>query len=361
MKVSAAVITSRWKYMIDSGKRVLVTGPRYYNFLESVASAFRILGWECSVVGYDTPLDPYGPCSKCLYRLSSRRGKERLLKRNSEALGKRLEASFLEFRPDLVFVMNGDSLPVWLFDSFRKSSKVVLWLFDNLSKMPGVRPILTHTDKLYSFDASDADALRADGLDALFLPQACDTSVYRPTSATRDIDILFIGNIYYYPNRRRLLERVIDAFPQRKILFIGSCMPWYKNPLACLLRKRRDVYTNSDVSPQEANSYYNRAVIAINIHREDQTNGANPRFFEICGSGTYQVCDRNPYVESVFPDGEVGFFSNEDELVESIRYALSNDVSLKACEACRKVTARHSFVSRISQVLRDSGWDCEVL
>lgn len=341
--------------MIENGRKVLVIGPKYYNFLESVSSAFRTLGWICCTAGYDNPVDPYRFVDKCRYKLSSSGGRKRLERASSERLGSRLKDEFEMVRPDLVFIMNGDGLPSWLLDCFRRSSKVVLWLFDNISKMPGVMPLLSHADRLYSFDMEDVKKLRESGLEADFLAQACDDSIYHPLDMEKDIDILFIGNLYYYPNRQRLLERVVDEFPDRKVLVIGSVKPWYKNPVAWLLRRRRDVYTNSDVTPREANLYYNRARVAINIHREDQKNGANPRVFEICGSGTYQVCDRNPYVESLFPDGEIGLYGNGDELLEEIRDALSGDVSRKARSACAKVAANHSYVSRMSQVLADSG------
>jgi spore maturation protein CgeB len=38
----------------------------------------------------------------------------------------------------------------------------------------------------------------------------------------------------------------------------------------------------------------------LNIHHEQSQNGANPKVFEICGSGSYQICDANPYIESFF-------------------------------------------------------------
>ena len=61
-------------------KRVLIIGPRYYNFLSAVQAAFEKSGWETLVEMQRKSRAAYQPC---------------VLNR------------FQSYRPDLVFVMNG--------------------------------------------------------------------------------------------------------------------------------------------------------------------------------------------------------------------------------------------------------------
>ena len=89
----------------------------------------------------------------------------------------------------------------------------------------------------------------------------------------------------------------------------------------------------------------------LNIHREDQKNGANPRLFEICGSGAYQISDSNPYIKSVF-HREIGLFKTEEELIEAISDALTHDKSSNAKEAYEIVVKQHTYESRMKQVLQ---------
>lgn len=173
----------------------------------------------------------------------------------------------------------------------------------------------------------------------------------------KDIDILFVGNLYFYPNRQKTIQKIIEAFPEKKIKIIGEYKPWYKDMFKCLFRERRDIYTNHNISPKDVNKYYNRSRIVLNIHREYQKDGANPRLFEICGSGSYQISDSNPYIESVFPHGEIGLFKTEDDLIEAISDALSHDKSSNAKAAHEIVIQQHNYESRMRQVLQSISYE----
>lgn len=337
-------------------RKVLMIGPNYYNFLNAVRRAFTEIGWSCVVMGYDNPVDPYTAAMKVRYKMGGDASRERLRIRSGNSFNYRAVTLFDRQRPDLVFVMNGDILHPETLDHFRSKSKVALWLFDNLSKMPVCRNILGHCDKLYSFDRNDVALMRNDGYEADFLPQACDTNLYYHMPQEKDIDILFVGDLYFYPNRQALLKRVVESFPDRRILIVGRYKPWYKNPLKCLLREHRDIYTNESIPASEVNSYYNRAKVVLNIHRDDQKDGANPRVFEICGSGAYQLCDFNPYVRSIFPDGEVGFYSDADELVAKIGEALTHGRAEEASRAHETTVRDHTYANRIDRVVSDLGF-----
>lgn len=330
-------------------RKVLIIGHNYYNFLSAVREAFTELGWEAVVSGYDNPVHPYTRLMKIRYKLS--RHRDRLHEESMDRFSKEALERFRAVQPDLVFIMNGDMLRPHVLDAFRESARVALWLYDNTQRIPKAIGHADHVDALFCFDQADVDWYAAHGKKARFLPQACDTQVYHPLEGSKDIDILFIGGMYHSPRRRELLNAVIDAFPGRRIEVYGWYYPWFKGLWGWITRPHKGVFKNHNVSPVEANVLYNRARVALNIHQELQRDGANPRVFEICGAGTYQICDRNPYIESLFPDGEVGLYGSEQELIDLISMALSSDMSAAAARAYDEVVTHHSYRARMAEVL----------
>lgn len=331
-------------------RRVLIIGPNYYNFIPAVERAFSSSGWETDSIAYDNPIHPYTTLMKWRYKLSCNR--ERMQNKSRSLFCREAKERFDRFRPDLVFVLNGDILQTPVLDGFREAgAKIALWLFDNRERLPRSEDLASHVDKLFCFEQEDAEWFRARGFDSAFLPQACDTSVYYPLGIPKDIDILFVGNLWNSPKRKETMCEVIRAFPGRKIVVYGLYQPWYKGVWRWITRPYKSVFRNRNIPPEKVNELYNRARVVLNIHQELQKQGANPRVFEICGSGAYQVCDYNEYVESLFAPGDIGLYKSFDELKKKISDSLSEDTALRAESARRTVLAANTFESRIRSVL----------
>lgn len=331
--------------------KVLIVGPDYFNFLQAVESSFSMLGWETRVDSYDNPIHPYTQTMKWRYKLASQKGRAKLQEYSRENYNRHLLQIFNEEAPQLVFIMNGDIIFTETLDRMKSSAKVALWLFDNLSKLPTSEAHVDHVTGMFCFEQDDVDHYQRQNKSAFFLPQACDTNTYRPLGLEKDIDILFVGNLYRSQKRQKAIQAVIDAFPDKVIRVYGEYKPWYKNFFKWLTREHRDIYANHSVAPDEVNRLYNRSRVVLNIHQEEQNNGANPRTFEICGSGAWQVCDANPYTEKLFPDGSVALYHSEEEMIEQIRKGLTEDVCADAARAYDLVTRSHSFDERIRQML----------
>lgn len=332
--------------------RALIIGPSFFHFTSAAAFAFRQAGYEVGVSLYDTPVDPYGLGNKLGYKLAA--DKEAYRRLNRAARQQSFLDSFNGFAPDIVFIMNGEILLPETLDYLRSNARVALWCFDSVMHVPAIKGHIDHVDRFYCYDRGDIEYYAKQGKTASFLPQAADTSVYHPLDdVQKDIDILFVGDIYHSPRRQQYISGVIEAFPDKKIKAVGIYKPWYKNPLKTLLRERRDIYTNRNVAPEAVNRLYNRARVVLNIHNEQQTDGANPKVFEICASGAYQICDANPYIRSLFPDGEVGLYDSGEQLHALIREALEGDMSARAAAARQKVLESHTFGTRIATVIND--------
>lgn len=332
--------------------KVLIIAPAFYHFGWGVTKAFRDAGYETCVHTYDTPVDPYDSRHKITYKLCC--DKEDYRRRNREERQQELIKVFDEAAPGLVFIMNGEILLPATLDYFRNKAKVALWCFDTVKHIPAIEGHIDHVDRFYCYDKGDIDYYAAQGKQAFFLPQAADTSVYHPLEGVqKDIDILFVGDVYHSAKRQKYLAGVIQAFPDKIIKVVGIYKPWYKNPVKALLRERRDIYTNHDAEPCTVNELYNRARVVLNIHNEQQKDGANPKVFEICAAGAYQVCDANPYIRQLFPDGEIGLYETPEQMISCLGKALNGDMAQDAAAARKKVLAGHTFDARIAQVIQD--------
>ncbi|MDR3705524.1 MAG: glycosyltransferase [Paludibacteraceae bacterium] len=330
-------------------QKVLIIGPNFFEINKSIADAFTQMGWTTYIESYDNPIHPFKGWTKWQHKFFS--NKEKLRERSRINYASFIARRFDEIQPELVFIYNGDILLTHTLDYFRRKAKVAIWMLDSVNHYPLCKNHIDHVDAFFCFEQEDVNMYINEGKQAYFLPQACDSNVYFPLECKKDIDILFVGNLYGYQKRIQYLKGVIKAFPNNKILIYGVYKPYYKNPLKCLFRERRDIYMNKNVPRQGVNLLYNRAKVVLNIHHEQSQNGANPKVFEICGSGAYQVCDKNPYISALFPDNQIALYGNQKELIDCIADALKNDKANSAKAAQALVYSNHTFSHRISEAL----------
>lgn len=332
-----------------SNKTVLIIGPNYFNYLSASSKAFERQGWNTVVESYDNPIHPYTTFMKWRWKFAVHRDK--LQSKSRSDYNRYILERFESIKPNMVFIMNGDILETCTLDIFRKKAKVGLWLFDTCARLPLSVGHIDHVDALFCYEKSDVDRYCQQGKKAWFLPQACDINTYFPMNLEKDIDILFVGNLYSSPKRMKTMQSVVSHFSGRTIKVYGLYKPWFKSPLRCIFREHREIYSNVCVPPDRVNELYNRSRIVLNIHNEQQISGANPRTFEIIGSGSWQVCDANPYIEHLFPKGEIGLYHNIDELFSLIECGLSHDMKLNVAKAMEKMMANHTFDVRIKKVI----------
>lgn len=331
-------------------KTVLVIGPNYFNFTHAAQVSFKRAGWNTVVEMYDSPVHPYTVLMKWRYKLSLH--KDRIRQHSRELYNAHILDVFKVAKPDIVFIMNGDILFDSTLDQMRKSAKIIVWLFDNRDRIPDSLSHIDHADLFFCYEQEDVDWFAHQGKKAYFLPQACDTGTYHPVQCSKDIDILFIGNLYTSPKRMKTMQAVVDKFSDKyHIEVYGRYKPWYKGFFTWLTREHREIYKNNMVSPDKVNQLYNRSRVVLNIHQELQKDGANPRTFEIPGSGAWQICDYNPYIETLFNPGEIGIYHDTGELFDLIEKGVNQDMSSYAAKAMNTVLERHTFDVRIRTIL----------
>lgn len=333
-------------------EKLLIISSPFFDYQKSVGRAFEKLGYEVRIETYDEPVHPFKGLLRWQHKLAI--NKEKLRQKNRIKYNAYIRTRYDEYQPNLVFIYNGNILFDETLDYFRKKSKVLLWMYDSVLRNNRNLCVnhIDHVDAFFCFERHDVDYYAKQGKKAYFLPVACDSDVYYPIKGKeKDIDLLFVGTIYTSPKRIHLLKSVVRNFPQAKILFYGHYKPYYKNPIKWLFREQRDIFKNVNISPNEVNELFSRCKIALNIHHAQTIDGANQRLFEACGAGAYQICDANPFIESLFPNGEVGLYHSEDELIQLIDEALRNDKSENASRARDIVMSEHTFEKRVQLML----------
>lgn len=330
----------------DKVKRVLIIGPNFHYFNASIERAFRCLGLETKVEAYDTPIHPYFVWNKIRYKVS----KEKLtLKQESrQKYDAYIRARFDTYRPDLVFIMNGDNLTTSSVAYFHKKAKVVFWLFDSIIRMMYSIDNLREADAVYCYEQKDIPLLAKEHIAASFLPQAVDTTLYYPIRGIeKKYDIVFAGEVWNSKKRQHLLQSVVRHFSDKKIRIVGRCKLPTKDFLGWLFRKDRDIYTNKISSAEELNLLYNQARVVLNIHNEQQQDGANPKVYEILAAGAYEVCDANPYLEKHFSK-MMDLYHSEEEMIAMLEAALNNSQKLT-----NAVILGNTFEDRMREVVKD--------
>jgi len=341
-------------------KKVLIISSPFYDYQISVSRAFEALGYQVKIETYDEPIHPFKGLLKWRHKFTN--DKERLRAQSRAKYDAYIKQVYDDYQPDIVFSYNGTILLDERLDYFRQKSKVLLWMYDSVQRPDRARceKHIDHADAVFCFEERDVDYYAKQGKTAYFLPLACDTTVYYPIeNQNKDIDILFVATLYTSQKRMRLIKTVVNRFPDARILVYGWYKPFVKTPLKCLFREKRSVYKNRNIPPVKVNELFSHTKIALNIHHEQSFYGANQRLFEACGAKTYQICDANPYIESLFPNGEVGLYHKEEELFSLINWALDEnnkqERERRAEAAYQIISEKHTFLSRVREMLEKVG------
>lgn len=333
--------------------KVLIISSPFFNYQISVGDAFRELGYEVKIETYDEPIHPFKGLLKWRHKFAI--DKESLREKSRQKYKLYIEKQFDEYKPDLVFIYNGTILKDETLDYFRQhGSKVIIWMYDSVQRPDRAmcEKHIDHADLFCCFEEKDVEYFSKQGKTAHFLPLACDTSVYYPIdNKEKDIDILFVGTIYTSAKRIELLESIVERYKDKNIVIYGEYKPYFKNPIKWLFRRNRNVFKNVNIEPRLVNELFSRTKIALNIHNKQTFNGANQRLFEACGAKAYQICDKNPYIASVFQNGEVGLYENKEEMMNLIDYALQHDMSENAEKAYNIILNGNTFESRVKQMI----------
>jgi len=269
-----------------------------------------------------------------------------------------------------IMFIGGLNVPDYIFDSLYHIKSIVIATEDPHSFDP-MKHKLQKISYYFSNERSIGESKKFKN--TYYCPTAGDTQ--ECGRIPRDFldekyksDILFLGAIY--PNRRKLLESIIP-FVEEKNLSLKICGHVHYMPKNSPLWKY--VFDARTIPHLETVKYYNGAKIVLNMLRDTTWNprtksgknphnrskftadSLNPRAYEVPLCQSFMLLEDNRIeAKEVFTDTEVGFFSNEESLIERLQYFMFgkgkpkiNDMIIKAYN---KVSTKHTYLHRMLYV-----------
>lgn len=326
--------------------KILIIGPKFYNYNNSIADAFNKLGIKSHTVEYTEPYTPYTLANRIKNKL---RGNQFQLS-NKIKFNQYIKDLYDEISPDIVLVIKGNNFLEETVLHF-KNSKNFIWMMDSIINFDNSKKIAKHFDNVFCFEYTDIDYLEKINIKSSFLPLAADDNIYRPLSLQKSIDILFIGNLN--DERICILNTILETFPNLRIEVYGKYYHFLKNPMLYLMRKNKKSFRNKNILPEEACILYNKSKICLNLHHKQSKHGVNPRFFEILSTQSYQLVNAQPYITENFKS--IGFetFSSLAELLSTIEQILNQErYNFTSIINYEIVKREHTFINRANEILK---------
>ena len=267
---------------------------------------------------------------------------------------------FTETNANGVLVM---TLPLHLTEQFfqqlntirQNGTPTAIWLLDDPYAMDQALPVLEKFDYVFTSESSCAEVYQQQGCSAHWLPLGASVQHYHPlpniTSTCNDI--CFIGNAF--KERIDFFDPIIPQLMRKDISIIGpnwmnSChYETYKNKITCISFEQW-------LSSQQTNEYYNGSRISLNYHRKHHfpTLSPNPRTFEICAAGCFQLTDIRVDLFKLYTAGvELETYASREELLEKIEYYLIHEQERKeiALRGLVRTLQEHTYTHRLNTML----------
>lgn len=335
----------------------LVVGPDFYGYNESVARSLRKEGFLVNIINTPT-FNPPGFINRVKIDLGGRFGVTKYRDKWKLAFNTELLEKSNSSPLDLLLLIKGDWINPVTFNDISARRKVI-WFQDSVVRCGENWLKLSKTaDSVFVFEGTDIDHLIHNNVcesKVHFLPMAFDEKIYRKVPKKKDIDVLFVGRMY--PNREKVFERLIQDLPEINFEIWGRYFryqeprTWVKWIFRKSIKRKGSCFKNKDIRPEVVNELYNRSKIVVNIHHEQSSWGCNPRVFEIMGSGAFQICDSNGFVESEVSRDIVQFTSYADLLRKIKRYVYQDDERERVASMTHQASTDHSFDIRIRKLL----------
>jgi len=199
------------------------------------------------------------------------------------------------------------------------------------------------------------DELKSLGVkNCLYLPLAAHPSFHKPLNLSSverrkfGSDISFMGA--GYANRRVAFRKLVGH--NFKIWGTEWDGDHVLEPLVQMQGKR--------VSSEECVKIFNATTVNLNlhssIHSDKLVTGGdfiNPRTFELCACGAFQLVDKRTLMDEAFADGELATFASMDELMAMIDDYLANPKQREqiAQRGQQRVLREHTYAVRMQTLI----------
>jgi spore maturation protein CgeB len=270
-----------------------------------------------------------------------------------DSLNKRFQKYICEIEPDFVLTIFGFDLSLQSL-SLLKNRNIVsaCWWINDPFQFKRSLQKASHYDFLFTNALDSVNDYRSLGVNAFWLPTACDPDVHKKGQLVSDYksDLVFAGD--WSPLREKWCESIAREFDLK---IFG---PWKKK-----ISKQsilHDHLIDGFFTPEQMVNFFSSSKVVFNIHSwyGQWNHGTNPRLFESAGSGVCQLVDYKNEIPLLFDDQKELFtYSNEETLKEYLRYLLGNSSVRKdvAHAAQARAYQCHTYIKRMETLLKIVG------
>ena len=222
-----------------------------------------------------------------------------------------------------LFLQVDDGLSPPLPDDLKPSA---YWAIDAHVDFDRAAANAAAVDLVFAAQRDGTLRLREQGIDAVWLPLACDPELHRPFDAEKRFDVAFVGNVLG-GERQRLLQAIRRRYPNT---FVGN--RYYE--------QMTQVYSQSKI-------VFNHSV----------AHDVNMRVFEALSSGSILLtnCLADNGQTELFHDGvHLATYRGEEELFDKLDWYLKHELQLErvAQQGRSEVLSRHTYLHRMTRLLR---------
>jgi len=328
--------------------KVLLIGPKCFNYNQSVGSAFNPEKFEVRIIDYAEQFGQINLYNKISYFFSKNRTattSKLLAKLNNSVI-----TTYDIYGPDVVLIIKGDTISEETVIKMKRS-KNILWMMDGIFYNPQSLKLADKVDAVFLFEKTDVEKVKDYNKNAFYLPSAFDDQIFKKLNLKKDIDILFIGTLH--DSRIKLLEKLHEEFPQLVMKVFCERYRFYKTPIKYFESLTDNIFINRFVTPSEANILYNRSKVCLNMHHEQSEYGINPRFFEILGANALQFVDHKPFIEEYFSGYNIRTYKSDEELIQMIRLHFNNNIKQEDWKLYNTISKYHSYRNRVEYILEN--------
>ena len=301
--------------------KMLLVCPHFRNIEKGIVDSFRRIGVEVYPFFFSMGMDNHHYYQRLKLKLGLNIND--FLEKEKVKFNERLKQEYEYIQPEIVYIIQGRWMAQDTIRLFRKTSYVVLYLWDMVSLFPEMEETFGEYNVIYSFDKNDTNQLCSLGYNANFKPSGYDSSIYFPIMCEKEYDLCFVGAMY--PERVKLLKKIYNQLPGLNWAVYGEYAPIRKPIQWVKWRFSSDykLFKNKNIDKTEVNEIYNKSKIVLSIVRSNQENGWSARLPEILGTKSFQLTTYFPAVEKEFL-GCIVLYKNEMDCIYQIQYYLSH-------------------------------------
>ena len=237
-----------------------------------------------------------------------------------EKKNKKLLDDILYYKPDLVIGIYRHIHPLLIKGIKEKKIKIINLNPDQLATLQHQQMFVETYDAYFTKDAYMLKFMKNKlNLNAFQYQEAFNPRVHLKPNKTfkemehkTEIDVLCFGNLYAYRNR---MLRILKESGINITLFGHKAK--YFDPFLSENFQNRGIYGG-----EKANILNGAKIVFNNLHYAE-IESVNNKFFEITGSGAFQICDYKPILKKLLPlDPKLISFETINEAERLIKHYL---------------------------------------